>query len=112
MVPAALRMLLPGALLVLLEGSCVSLQPGLKLADAGELAGVHHGCAALVAPRTCPGGGGPLLLALAIGVASGCFRPFLQEQVGPLKVRVIVTNGVSSLEKCTLDRRSEVVVKR
>ena len=33
----------------------------------------------------------------------------LQEQVGPLKVRVIVTNGVSSLEKCTLDRRSEEI---
>ena len=30
-------------------------------------------------------------------------------QVAPLKVRPIVTNGVRSLQKCTLDRRSEVV---
>ena len=37
------------------------------------------------------------------------FRPFLQEQVPARKVRAIVTNGVRSLEKCTLDRRSEVV---
>ena len=36
------------------------------------------------------------------------FRPFLQEQVSPRKVRRIVTNGVRSLQKCTLDRRSVV----
>ena len=37
------------------------------------------------------------------------FCPFLQELVGPQKMRSIVTNGVSWLEKCTLDQRSEVV---
>ena len=31
------------------------------------------------------------------------------EQVAPRKVRRIVTNGVRSLQKCTLDQRSEVV---
>ena len=33
----------------------------------------------------------------------------VEMQVCPLKVRQIVTNGVRSLQKCTLDRRSEVV---
>ena len=37
------------------------------------------------------------------------FRPFLQEQVAPLKVRRIVTNAVSWCQKCAQDRRSEVV---
>ena len=51
-----------------------------------------------------------LSLFLKFKLHSLFFRPFLQEeQVGPLKVRVIVTNGVSSLEKCTLDRRSEEI---
>ena len=37
----------------------------------------------------------------------GVSAPF--KQVSPRKVRRIVTNGVRSLQKCTLDQRSEVV---
>ena len=36
-------------------------------------------------------------------------RPFLQEQVALLKVRVIVTNGVIWCQKCALERRTKVV---